>query len=120
MAGPTVTTDNNPKSATIVVSSTNVTTASDDVVLGYFSHGLHKGFSILTGTITNTSVTVLGYNVDSTKAVDITNDIFGASALVSNKGYACDVALPYATVIIRSAKSNATNANYLEIFCPKR
>jgi len=121
MAAPTATTSAQGAHYNMVVTGTDVDAGNNDYTLSYDSHNLDCGFSIVTGTLTNMTVTVLGYNAgDATKAVAITDDLFGVSGLSSNMGYAWYARIPYQHVIIRAARSNATNAVYLEIFAPRR
>lgn len=120
MAAPTATTSARGAHYNLGVTGTNVDAGNNDYTLSFDQHNLEKGFSIVTGTLTAMTVTVLAYNFDSAKAVDVTVDLFGVSSLASTTGYACNVPIPYNFLIIRAARTNATNAIYLEIFAPRR
>jgi hypothetical protein len=97
----------------LTVTGSNVDAGNNDYTLGR-QVNLERGFTITTGTLTNMTVTILGGNTDGT-LVDITTDVTGAASLSSNSGYACDVPLQYKSIVIRAARSNATNAVDLAI-----
>ncbi len=118
MAAPTsvITTEPN---YVIDVSGTNVSAGNNDYTLRYNQVNLAKGFSVATGTLTNMTVTVLGSNKDGVTA-DITNDLFGVASLSSDTMYGANVNINVNSVIIRAARTNATNAVAFTIFAPKK
>lgn len=118
MAAPTATTTTEPN-LVISVTGTNVDAGNNDYTLNYNLARLRGGFSIVTGTLTNMTVTVLTANLDGT-TVDITSELFGVSSLSSSSDYVCDINLPLKQIIVRAARSNATNAVNFTIFAPRR
>lgn len=108
MAAPTATTVYTPD-LIISVTGTNVDAGNNDYTLTYRQAKLTNGFSIVTGTLTAMTVTVLAANGDAT-LVDMTNDFFGVAALASSTGYLADVPTAFSKIVIRAARTNATNA----------
>src|SRR5690348_11941623 len=106
MAAPTATHEYIPDYY-LTVTGSNVDAGNNDYTLGRFVNK-ERGFTITTGTLTNMTVTIHGSNVDGT-LVDITSDITGVATLSSDSAYACDVPLNYKNIVIRAARSNATN-----------
>lgn len=118
MAAPTATVTTEPNYV-IDVSGTNISAGNNDYLVEYNQVNLAKGFSIVTGTLTAMTVTVRAFNLNGTSK-DITNDLFGVSALVSDQNYVTDINLPVKGIIIRAAQSNATNAVAFTAFFPKK
>jgi hypothetical protein len=118
MAAPTSTVFTEPNHV-IWVEGTNVDAGNNDYTVQYNQVNLSKGFSIITGTLTNMTVTVRGFNKDG-QAADITNDLFAVGALSSDTTYAWWAPLPYKGITIRAARSNATNEVNLQAFFPKK
>lgn len=118
MAAPTATTTTEPN-LVIAVSGSNVDAGNNDYILNYNQAALSKGFSIITGTLTAMDVTVLATNLDGSTA-DVTSDLFGVASLSSNLPYICDINIPVKSIIIRAARSNATNAINMTIVAPRR
>lgn len=118
MAAPTATTTTEPN-LVIAVSGSNVDAGNNDYTLNYNQAALSKGFSIITGTLTAMTVTVLASNLDGAP-IDITYDLFGVLSLSSSTPYICDRNIPVKSIIIRAARSNATNAVNMTIFAPRR
>lgn len=119
MAAPTTTTTTEPN---YVINSTgsNVDAGNNDYVLAYNQCNLSKGLSIQTGTLTAMDVTILASNKDGT-LIDITGDLFtGVTALAQNSFYMVDIPAPVKQIVVRAARSNATNAINLTIFAAKR
>ena len=108
MAAPTSTYTYRPN-LRLDVTGSNVDAGNNDYDIPIHGVRFDHGFSIMTGTLTNMTVTVLASN-DNSNFVDITNDLFGVSSLASSTGYICDVNLPVNFLRIRAARSNATNA----------
>lgn len=119
MAAPTTVEVKEPQYS-LTISGTNISAGNNDYPLDYLAQNLQYGFSILTGTLTATNVTLWAYNIDSTMAVDVTTDICGVATLASSKVYIVDIKLPVREFFLRVARSNATNASYVEIFAPRR
>lgn len=122
MAAPTATTNYTPD-LVIDVTGTNVDSGNNDYVVTYRTGKLSKGFSIITGTLTAMTVTVLAANIHGT-AIDITNDLFGTTAapvtaLASNSAYVADINIPVAEIVVRAARTNATNAVNFTVFGAK-
>lgn len=109
MATPTLTSDLTGRVIMHTVTGTNVDAGNNDYTLGTPQTNLERGFTIVTGTLTAMTVTILGGNTDGTLK-DITTDVTGVSSLESDTGYACDVPLRYKTIVVRAARTNATNA----------
>lgn len=118
MAAPTATTSTLPNYV-IDVTGTNVDAGNNDYTLEYNQVNLSKGFSIVTGTLTAMTVTLLAYNKDGV-AKDVTSDLCGAAALASDTAYFIDIPSPVKGIIVRAARSNATNAVAFTIFAPKK
>lgn len=118
MAAPTATTETLPNYV-IDVTGTNVDAGNNDYKLEYNQVNLSKGFSIVTGTLTAMTVTILGYNKDGVEK-DMTSDLCGVTSLASDTVYLIDIPAPIKGVIVRAARSNATNAIALTIFAPKK
>lgn len=118
MAAPTSTTQYEPNYI-IDVTGTNVDAGNNDYTVEYNQANLSHGFSIITGTLTNMTVTVLAFNKDGV-AVDVTNALLGAATLSSDSAYKFGDPLPYRGITIRAARSNATNAVAFTAFFPKR
>lgn len=118
MAAPTSTVFTEPNHV-IWVEGTNVDAGNHDYTVRYNQVNLSKGLSIITGTLTNMTVTVHAFNKDGQSA-DVTNDLFAVGALASDTAYAWWASLPYAGIIIRAARSNATNEVNLQACFPKK
>ena len=97
---------------------TNVDAGNVDYYIPY--KWLKNGFSIQTGTLTAMTVTIRAANATTATSVDITSDVTGSASLSSDTGYSCDVNLAYNFVIIRYARTNATNAVDVSVFAPYR
>lgn len=119
MAAPTATTTSTGPNYVVDVTGTNVDAGNNDYTMEYNQVNFSKGFSIITGTLTAMTVTVLTYNKDGVLA-DSTNDLFGVAALASTTAYIMDTKLPVKGCIIRAARTNATNAIAFTIFAPKK
>lgn len=117
MAAPAATI-NTEREYVIDLTGTNVTTTTDDFVISARQANFQKGFSIVTGTLTAMSVTIFASNKDGV-AKDVTNALVGAATLASDTGYVCDKRVPYLNLILRCAKSNATNAIALTAVFPR-
>ncbi len=118
MAVPTTTVTTEPNYV-LDVTGTNIDAGNNDYLIAHSQAAFTRGFSIVTGTLTNMTVTVLGYNKDGV-AKDMTNDLFKVSALSSDTVYGANVMIPLKGVIVRVARSNATNAVALTFFAPRR
>jgi hypothetical protein len=120
MAAPTSVTYHEPNHV-IEVAGTDVDAGNHDYVLDYNQANLGKGFSIVTGTLTAMDVKVFGYNSTAASAVDITDDLWeSVTSLASNTAYVANIPISLKGIIVRCARSNATNAVSLTIFAPKR
>jgi len=65
------------------------------------------------------TVTVSAFN-DEGQEGDITNDLFGVASLSSNTAYIADIKVPVKGVIVRYARTNATNtANFTVLFAQR-
>lgn len=118
MAAPTATKSKYPN-ISIKVTGTNVDDGDNDYVLDFNEAKLDKGFSIVTGTLTAMDVKIYATN-NGTDEVDVTQDLIGVLTLASNSAYGVNEMIPYAKVIIRAARTDATNAVNFTIFAPKR
>lgn len=118
MAAPTSTTSYHPHYV-VDISGTNVDAGNNDYALSYDQNNLSKGFSIITGTLTNMSVTILAFNKDGV-AKDETNTFTNVSTLASDSMYLVDIPVNIKGIIVRATRSNATNAVAFTIFAPKR
>ncbi len=118
MAAPTAVVEYDPNYV-IDVSGTDVDAGNNDYSVNYNYANFQKGFSIVTGTLTAMTVTVLGSNKDGV-VKDLTQDLFNVSALASDVAYGANVPLPFKTIIIRAARTNATNAVAFTVFFPKK
>lgn len=105
----------------VSVTATNTDAGNNDVTIAYRYFNQGKGLSIQTGTLTATTVTVLGSN-NGSAYVDMTAGLFaGATSLSSDSLYFINnYAVPVKFLKIRSARTNATNANDMTIFAPNR
>ena len=101
------------------VTGTDVDAGDNDYTIQYASASLERGFSIITGTLTNMTVTVLASNKDGVSA-DVTSDYFGVASLASNTAYIADIPSPVKKLFVRATRTNATNAVNLTVFVPKR
>ena len=117
MAAPTATTTTSPK-LIIDVTGTNVDAGNNDYTISYPQVNLERGFSVITGTLTAMTVTVLAGNSDAALK-DITTDLFGVASFSSDTPYVCDVPLQVKKVVVRAARSNAVNAINLTICASK-
>jgi len=103
----------------VSVKESNVAAGNHDIVMGRSQANFEKGFSIITGTLTNMTVTVSAFN-DEGQEGDITNDLFGVAALSSNTPYIADIKVPVKGIIVRYARTNATNtANFTVLFAQR-
>lgn len=118
MAAPTATVWTEPNHV-IKVTGTNVDAGNNDYVVRYNQANFNKPFSIITGTLTNMTVTVRAFNIDGNDK-DITNDLFSVANLASNTPYEWWAPLGFAGIIIRAARSNATNEVNFDAFFGKK
>jgi hypothetical protein len=103
----------------IDVAGTNVDSGDVDYTAERNQADFNKGFSIVTGTLTNMTVKVFLYNKDGA-AKDMTTDLFGAAVLASDKVYLADIPVPIKGIIIRYSRSNAVNAiNFTALFAKR-
>lgn len=103
----------------VSVKESNIAAGNNDIIGGRSQVNLEKGFSIITGTLTNMTVTVSAFN-DEGQEGDITNDLFGVASLSSNTAYIADIKVPVKGVIVRYARTNATNAaNFTVLFAQR-
>lgn len=88
------------------VTGTNIAAGNNFEYLGFteFDH-----FSVLTGTLTNMTVTIEASNDDS-NFIDVTSDLFGVASLSSSTEYVADTVMTYKDVRIKYARTNAANA----------
>ncbi len=120
MAAPTSTVTVQPNYV-IAVTGTSVDAGNNDYVLDYNQANLSRGFSIITGTLTAMTVTILADNGAGVN-YDATADFCGpaVTTLASNTMYMVDIKVPVKTITIRATRSNAVNAINFIIFAAKR
>lgn len=116
MAPPTTTQTVVPNYA-LNVTGTDIDAGNNDYELAYNPQNLKNGLSIITGTLTAVDVTVRAMNQG--ESADITNDLFAVATLASDTAYIADIALPVDRIIVRVARTNATNSVDLTIFAPR-
>ncbi len=101
------------------ITGTNVDAGNNDYTLRTPQCNLSRGFSIVTGTLTAMTITILTSNLDGTLKDSTADFCAGATALASDTSYQIDIEVPVKTVTIRAARSNATNAIALNIFAKR-
>jgi len=114
---PPITTKTDFPNFTLNITGTNIDAGNNDYVLRYNPTYLRTGFSIVTGTLTAVDVTILAKNQG--ESADLTNDLFSVLTLASNTPYVADIKLPVEEIIVRVARTNATNSVDLTIFAPR-
>jgi len=85
--------------------------------MGY-KKGLHDGFSIFTGTLTNATVVIKAQNNDNITAVNITEDLYGVgvSQLADNGAYITDINVPVEKIIVEINITDPTNLVQLSLY----
>lgn len=119
MATPTTSVDEYSTELLKVVTASNVDAGTYTYNFGYTAAQLKNGFSIQTGTITDSTLTVLGSN-DGTTYIDITSDLYGVASLASSSIYATDIPYPVKFMRIQAVTVDASNAFSFILYGPRK